>query len=267
MRLQKKISVTLATLLAVIALAYAVFWWTVAKQISAQIDTLWISMTAGGAQIEGAKPEPYGFPWPPAVTFSGTITEANGTVWDLPELTLHGFPLPDSRVGLDAPKGLTLQGPLFPRPVQISLARLLVFLPANLPRSMSIQDLSAWQQAKGEIPIEYLELRAGELNISGGGALQLDTDLQIAGSIAIRITGMEAMLQELAERGILKGQGAQAAQSFLQLLTQVDPVTQQKYFDSEIKIQRRGVYLGPLRLGSLPEIKWDAAQDTKAAQP
>lgn len=258
----KVAGVVLTLLTAGAFLLYGVFWWTVAAQISAQVDTLWVSMGAGGAKTDAEKPEPYGFPGSPAITFKGSVTEANGTIWTFPELTYRGFPIPGFRMSLETPKGFSIQGPLFPNPIEISEGSLFILLPRDLPQSMKVAPLRAWQQKGGMIPVEYLQIRSGDLNVLGRGHLELDENLQLAGTIDSRITGMETMLQTLSDRGILKGQSAVMAQSFLQMLVKVDPVTNEKFFDTQIRIQKRGVFLGPLRIGYMPEILWDAADHT-----
>ena len=255
----KKTGIVLASLAVLLFAAYSAFWWTVSSQISRQIDTLWISMGAGGATTTAEKPEPYGFPAPPTITFKGTVTEANGTIWNFPDLTYRGFPLPGFMMALETPQGFSIQGPMFPHPIEISEASLFVLLPHDLPGSMNSETLRVWQEKGGTIPIEYLLIKSGELNVLGQGFFALDEQLQLAGTVNARITGMESLMATLTEKGVLKGEGAVMAQSFLQMLTKVDPVTQQKFFDTQIKIQKRGVFLGPLRIGYMPEIVWDAA--------
>lgn len=257
----KKTGIALGVLGVLLFAAYAAFWWTVSSQISRQLDTLWVSMGAGGATTTADKPEPYGFPAPPTITFKGSITEANGTIWTFPELTYRGFPLPGFMMALETPKGFSIQGPLFPHPIEISEASLFILLPHDLPSSMNTSTLRSWQEKGGTIPVEYLLVKSGDLNVLGQGFFALDQQLQLAATINTRITGMNSLMATLSEKGILKGDAAGMAQNFLKMLTKVDPVTQQEYFDSQIKIQKRGVFLGPLRIGYMPEIVWDAAAD------
>ena len=65
------------------------------------------------------------------------------------------------------------------------------------------------------------------------------------------------LLADLTEKGVIKGKSAVMAQSFLQMLIQRDPVTGETFFVTGIRIQNRGVFLGPLRVASLPEPPWN----------
>lgn len=256
----RKISISAGVVLLAVFFVYTIFWFIVAAQINKQIETLWVSMSAGGAKIEGEKPSVYGYPFPPAVTFSGQITEQNGTLWTFPELSYHGFPVAGFSMALDAPKGFSLQGVLFPQPIKVDEGYIYVTLPRNLPANMNVAHLRSWQQAGGHIPIDALLFKSGNLLIRGNGFFSLDDKLQLAGEVDARIDGMDDLLQELSTRGILKGGSVSMAQSFLTALSQQDPETGSNYFITQIKIQKRGVFFGPLRIGFMPEIVWDSGE-------
>lgn len=256
----KKLGIGLLSIALLIFAAYSAFWFVVAKQIDEQIATIWVSMGAAGAKTDAVKPKAHGYPFPPIVTFKGDITEENGTLWTFPELTYRGFPLPGFKMALDAPQGFGIQGALFPQPVSVDEGYISITLPTNLPGNMTVENLTAWQQAGGQIPIDALYFRSGELKIQGLGYLNLDEQLQLAGQVDARIVGMGMLLQDLTSRGILNGGSAVMAQNFLNVLSQEDPVTKERFFVTQIKIQKRGVFFGPLRIGYMPEINWEAGE-------
>lgn len=260
----KKISIAAGIILVAVFAVYTIFWFIVSAQINKQIDTIWVSMSAGGAKIVGEKPSVSGYPFPPTVIFSGQITEENGTLWTFPELSYRGFPVAGFSMGLDAPKGFSLQGALFPRPVNIDEGYIYLTLPRDLPGNMNVRNLTVWQQSGSHIPINALLFKSGNLLIRGNGFFALDDKLQLAGEVDARIDGMDELLQELSARGILKGGSISMAQSFLTALSQQDPQTGSNYFVTQIKIQKRGVFFGPLRIGYMPEIVWNAGE--KASQ-
>lgn len=260
MSIAKKLGIIFFIAIALAFAAYSAFWVVVAKQIDSQISTVWVSMGAAGTKTDGVQPKVSGYPFPPTVTFKGTVTAEDGTRWTFPELTYRGFPLPAFHMALNAPQGFGIQGALFPQPVSVDEGYLSIILPSNLPGSMSIENLTAWQQAGGVIPIEALYFRAGELKIQGMGKLNLDEQLQLAGQVDARIVGMGMLLQDLTARGVLQGGSAVMAQNFLNVLSQEDPVTKEKFFVTQIKIQKRGVFFGPLRIGYVPEINWQAGE-------
>ncbi len=252
----KKTLYVLLALLILGVVGYYVVWFKLATELDRQVDSAWQETQASGATIVGIKPKVAGFPFSPTVTFSGTITEKNGTGWSLPKITFRGFPLPGFAQHLEAPQGLEIAGPLFPRPIQLDEAFLTIRLPLNLPTAFNETSVRAWQQANGEMPVERISFKAKELSVSGQGVLSLDDKLQPSGQIMTRVVGMDALLADLTEQGVMKGQSAIMAQSFLQMINQKDPQTGEVYFETPIRIQNRGVFLGPMRVGNLPEIVW-----------
>lgn len=252
----KKLLFVALPLLLIALGVYTVIWYKIAAEIERQVGIAWTDIEAKGAKITAERPKPYGYPFTPMVSFRGSITEGNGRLWTIPEITLRGFFVPGSDVQLLLPAGATLNGPDFPRPIVVQTAGLRAHIPGNMPRAFTQSALKAWQQAGGEIPIREAAFQSDPLRGRGEGALYLDSSLQIAGSLQVRIFGMGDLLADLTERGILQGRSALTAQSFLQLLNQTDPVTGETFFDAPLKIQNRGVFIGPMRVGIIPEIFW-----------
>lgn len=252
----KKALYTSLALFVVALVAYYVFWFTLATALTQQVDSGWEATEASGARIIGEKPKVGGFPFAPKVTFSGMITESNLTSWSIPKIEFRGYPLPGFTQYLELPKGVEISGPAFRRPVVLDEAYLTVRLPLNLPTTFNETTVRAWQQAQGALPVERISFKAKELSVTGSGVLSLDEKLQPSGQIMTRVVGMDALLADLTEEGILKGQSAIMAQSFLQMINQKDPETGEVYFETPIRVQNRGIFLGPMRVATLPEIVW-----------
>ena len=197
------------------------------------------------------------FPFPPTVSFQGTVTDPTKTVWTIPNAVYRGFPVQGFPMKLDMPAGLTISGPAFPQPVVLTEVQLGIQLPFNLPRSFNAGDLKVWQATGEHISIKKLHVKSDMLTIDGQGFVGLDDKLQLSGLITSRVAGLDALLADLTEKGIIKGKSAVMAQSFLQMLIQRDPVTGETFFVTGIRIQNRGVFLGPLRVASLPEPPWN----------
>ena len=237
--------------------AYFVFWKQLETHINQQIDTLWADAQASGVVITGEKPQMSGFPGLPTIKFQGTITDATGLMMMCPEITYTGFPVPGSRMKLDLPAGMTITGYGLPEPVTITEAHVYIMLPYNLPLGVEAKHMQAWQASGGAIPIESLHLKTDILTVDGQGTIGLDEKLQLAGTITTKIIGMDALLADLAERKVIQGKSAVMAQSMIQMLIQNDPVTGEPFFQTALRIQNRGVFLGPLRVASLPELLWN----------
>ncbi len=249
--------VTLSLLL-IAAVGYTIFWKQLETHINQQIDTMWADAATQGVVITGEKPRMTGFPGLPTIKFQGTITDATGLLMTCPEITYTGFPLPGQRMKLDLPAGVTITGYGRPEPVIVNEAHLYILLPYNLPRGVEAADMQAWQASGGAIPIESLFLRTDILKIEGQGTIGLDEKLQLSGLIDTKMVGVDALLADLAERGVMQGKSAAMAQSFLQMMIKHDPLTNEPYIQTPLRIQNRGVFLGPLRVASLPELFWNS---------
>jgi hypothetical protein len=249
----------LAILLILLAFAgYAYVWRHIADRIDQQIDIAWSDAESFGIVITGEKPQVYGFPFFPTISFQGTVTGPAQTTLTIPEAILRGFPVQGFPVKMEMPSGLTINSPGFLQPIVVTEARFRIQLPFNLPRSFNQADLKAWQATGEHIPIKELHIKSSLLSIDGEGYIGLDDKLEISGLITSRVAGMDALLADMTEKGVIKGKSAVMAQSFLQMLIQRDPVTGETFFVTGIRIQNRGVFLGPLRVASLPEPHWNS---------
>lgn len=249
--------ILIGLLLMIAGAGYIVFWKNLETQVNGQIDILWADAQSSGVIITGEKPRVSGFPFIPRIHFQGTITDATGLLLTCPDITYSGFPVPGSRMKLDFPAGLTVSGAGLPQPTIVNEAHLYIRLPYNLPRGAEEAQIRAWQASGGTVPVESLHIKTDLLDVSAEGTVGLDEQLQISGLLNARIAGLDALLADLSEKGVIRGQNAIAAQSVLQMLIQRDPVTGETFFQTAIRLQNRGVYLGPLRVGSLPELFWN----------
>ena len=257
MKLLKLLLIILIPIVLIGGVIYHAFWKQLEKHINQQIDTIWVDAQTSGMAITGEKPRLEGYPGVPVVRFQGSITDATGLTMNFPDITYRGFPVPGSRMTLDMPSGVTMTGPVLPEPVVVREAHLYIKLPYNLPSGPEEAYIRAWQANGGTIPIESLYLKTDLVRMAGEGFIGLDEQLQLAGTINAKVVGLDALMADLTEKKIMEGRSAIMAQSFLQMLIQHDPVTQEPYVQTAIRIQNRGVFLGPLRVASLPELFWN----------
>lgn len=250
-----------------LGLAGYIFIWDASNKIlSRQVDALWNSMENSGAKIVGDKPQVRGFPGKPRLEFSGSITEFNGTQWEIPQLIYSGFPLPSSDLHFQMPQGFVLSGPLMKRTIKIDEVTLNFTIPIYLPSNGSREEIEVWQKNGGHFPINLLKVRAGPTDMLAAGHIKLDERLQIAGELQARVEGMDVLLADLTEQGVLKGTSAMTAQNFLRMLMEKDPATGKEFFPTTITIQKNGIFIGPLRVGSLPELTWSSGNQPDPRQ-
>lgn len=267
MNKRKLLFCTFGALLLFGVVAYYMFWFSVAAEIERQIDLAWDKAQVQGVTITGQKPRVKGFPGYPQIYFSGFVYEQNGTQWTLPAVYLRGFPVPGFDVALEMPQGMSIGGKPYPHPVELDRFFLSIHLPSQMPASTDVKEIRAWQQSGHVIPVNMIAFKVKEMMVQGQGQVGLDERLQITGQIMTRVVGFDSLLADLTEKGMMKGKSAVMAQSFLQIINQKDPKSGETFFDTPIRIQNHGVFLGPLRVATLAPMVWEESGDDRLPTP
>jgi hypothetical protein len=143
-----------------------------------------------------------------------------------------------------------------PRPIPIDQLRLDLDFPSNFPLHMTLQTMSVWRDKGGQIAIPNLVILSSSLTLAGNGFLELDQNLQPSGRINLKVTGFEDLLTRLEQDGIMKGPSVKITRSFAQMMTKTDPETNSSFIMTELRIQDQGIFLGPMRIGTIQKINW-----------
>ncbi len=249
--------VTLISSLVILAfIVYGVIWVLIAREMTRNLDDIWNNQERYRIVIAGNEPAITGFPAPPTITFSGSVTDRNGLIYASPAFIYRGFPLPTQAITLEAPQGIDFSGPVLRTPVHLDMLKLRVRIPAGFPTKFDATTIRAWQQQGGTLPVEDLEVLRGSLKLDGSGYLNLDEKLQPSGMLTVKLTGIDDLLNELVANKTIGEKQALMAQSLLNLMSQKDTATGETSITTGIRIQSGGVFLGPLRVASLPEWRW-----------
>lgn len=252
------IAVNILSVLIILGFAvYTVAWFAIAREMQNHIDDIWASQEKLLLHFEGEKPVVSGFPAPPEFSFSGRLTDRSGMIYETHAITYRGFPLPTQRMTISAPEGLTFSGPLLRLPVRLDNFHLAIRLPAEFPGQFDAETLREWQQRGGSIPVEELKIIKGSLVLVADGYVQLDAALQPEGTLTAKIIGLDELLHEFAANGVIAEKQVLMGQSLLNLMSQKDETTGVTSVNVGIRIQDGGVYLGPLRVASFPEWRWE----------
>lgn len=238
---------------------YSMAWFAFVKQAQRMIDYAWSNMTETGYTISGEKPEFRGYPFPPHLEFSGKITNQYGLSIDIPEMEYVGFPASTQVQFFDFPKGFKLVAPFLSRPLVIDGLSAQIRIPAQLPLSARPDDLREWPKQENPFRIERLVARSGMIIVDGDGTIGLSETLQLDGMLNTRVQGMNLLFDQMAMEGNFPKKDMDAAKGFLEMLSKNDPDTGQKYFETTLRIQDRGAFFGPLRIATIPELKWGEA--------
>lgn len=258
--MKKLLSIFLFSLSGIIVLVfclYSLMWYLVAKQTQKQIDALWQNAATSGVTISGEKPRVSGYPSPPAIHFEGKITDSQGIEWTIPALDVLGFFIPAQTIYAELPQGATITGDMIPeKKIILTAAALRLFLPEDLPMSLNEESIKSWQKSNGGITVEWISVLAPPLSFEGGGKIGLDDKLQISADFPLQIKGVDILLANLAEQKIITGKQALMAQGLAQVLNEKDPKTGEPVMNANLRIQKRGVFIGPMRIATLQEIIW-----------
>ncbi len=119
---------------------------------------------------------------------------------------------------------------------------------------LSEASLSAWRDDGGTVEVKELSLDWGPLGLGLGGTLSLDDGLQPSGAFSARMTGYAETLQALAQTGAVSGGTARTATMGLGMIARPNEAGVST-LSVPLTIQNRAVYLSPLKVATLPEIR------------
>lgn len=238
-------------------IAYGGLWIYVAQQMTRTLDTIWASQEEYLISIDALQPTITGFPAPPKAVFSGSLTDRNRFTYASPELSYQGFSFPTQAITINAPQGLDFSGPILKASVHLDNFFLRVRLPADFPNRYDRKTLEAWRLNGGTLPIESLKISRSSVKLEGDGYLTLDETLQPEGEIKVIVSGLDDLIQELAKNKTIGEKQAIMAQSLLNLMSQKDETTGISAITTALRIQQGGIFLGPMRVASVPEWKWE----------
>lgn len=237
---------------------YSLMWALVSRQMDRQIEALWSAATEQGIEITGERPEVTGYPAPPTLRFSGRIRKKDtGQEWEIPELEVIGFFLPGQVVYAELPQGLTLRGDkVLENIANITAAGIRIRLPHDFPLSMNEETIRKWQKGGEQISIEWLSVLSPPLTLEGKGTAGLDNSLAPKGQIDVRIAGIDVLLETLVKDQVVAGRDAAILKGFASLLNERDEKTGKPLMATTFRIEERGIFLGPLKIGETAPLPW-----------
>jgi len=114
-------------------------------------------------------------------------------------------------------------------------------------RALALEgDAGVWSRAGGVVRVEDAELSWGPAHLTGEGDVTLDTQARLDGRLSVRITDPDALADALVEGGLVPEENEQA----LRLATMLAPRSEEGV-SLPFRIREGGIYLGPVRLGSV----------------
>jgi hypothetical protein len=241
-------------------LTYSGAWFFMAAQIREQIAALPEQAAKNGIVIDGAFSDVSGFPFSPAVHFSGRLRAPDSTLV-IPDLLARGFPLPGQTIRLTAPQGAHLEPGTNGRIVDSDLwaaqfISITGIIPSPLPRDGTIESLKIWRDEGGQIVITSFALHKETLDVKGRGVLTLDDALQPAGEVHAEIGGYEDFIGYLKRKNLIKRKQEFFVQAALGVLARTNPATGARYLAADLTLQKQELFLGPLEVLELSSVQW-----------
>ena len=128
------------------------------------------------------------------------------------------------------------------------------------PPALETRSLTAWSHAGGSLLIDGAQLRWGPVSVDTTGALELDRNLQPAGSLNTELTGFGPAVEALAANGWIRAKDVHTIKAVLGGLAPRSGPGGQPVVKLPISLHDRFVHIGPFRLTALPALIWAGDQ-------
>ncbi len=241
-------------LLVLLLTTYTAFWFWMAGEIRKEMDALPAEAAKNGVQIVPGAMGVRGYPLIHEAWFSGSIA-ADGTVIEVPLLEARSFFLPQTPLSAEMPQGFNITHPADASVWSPNYLLVQTVIPKSFPEFFR-EDLAAWRDAGNRIVFGNIELGKNSLRLKGNGHVLLDANLQPAGEFNARITGHMDFLAWLQQQNHIETRDALIATAVLSGLSKTDPASNELYMEAALMLQNRMLFVGPLRLASLPPVVW-----------
>ncbi|MDR3425173.1 MAG: DUF2125 domain-containing protein [Alphaproteobacteria bacterium] len=118
--------------------------------------------------------------------------------------------------------------------------------------------VDAWNKDSGIVEFDDFSVSWGVLDLTSQGTLGFDDDLQPEGAFAGTIAEPEKTMQALIDHGFIAMHDTSLLFSAMRLLAKPSP-RGSKGMELPITIQLGGLFFGPIRIFTFPEIEWPVA--------
>ncbi|MGB9152991.1 MAG: DUF2125 domain-containing protein [Alphaproteobacteria bacterium] len=116
-------------------------------------------------------------------------------------------------------------------------------------------DVDAWSKDSGLVEFDDFSMNWGVLELTSKGAMGFDDDLQPEGAFAGTVGNSEKTVQALMDGGFILIHDKAMLMSALDLFAKPS-IHGGKTLDLPITVQLGGLFFGPIRIFTFPEIEW-----------
>ncbi|MGE4352218.1 MAG: DUF2125 domain-containing protein [Bdellovibrionales bacterium] len=124
-----------------------------------------------------------------------------------------------------------------------------------------------WNDASGVLEFDSLELNWGPLTLSAKGTVGLSNDLQPEGAFSGKVEGLDETVAQLVLAGTIQSKQESLLRSSISILAHPSGVMGSSEPILPISVQGGGLYLGPVRIMSVPKLEWPHRPDQESGKP
>lgn len=119
------------------------------------------------------------------------------------------------------------------------------------------ESVAAWNDASGVFEFDRFYVVWGPVTVNANGTVGLSPSLQPEGAFSGRIEGLDQGIDALARQGAITKRQEALVRNSINVLSRPSGLTGNSTPIVPISIQGGNLYLGPVRLMDLPDLKWD----------
>lgn len=154
--------------------------------------------------------------------------------------------------------------PLGNRLDQLSFDLRVMGVPPDFTNTASIRN---WNNNSGVIEFDQLDLLWGPLAVSAKGTVGLNSKLQPEGAFSGKVEGLEDTIDELVSAGTIKDNQEALLRSSIGVLARPSSIMEGSAPIVPVSLQDGGLYLGPVRVMTIPNIDWPRTDEAAAPVP
>ncbi len=125
--------------------------------------------------------------------------------------------------------------------------------------------VAAWNNVSGVVDFDDLKMEWGPTKLAAKGTLGFDDDLQPEGAFSSAIDHPKEVMKALMEHEFIAKRQAGMLDSAMSLFAK--PAGGSPGMEIPVAVQLGGLFLGPVKIFSFPEIEWPKAEATAPAVP
>lgn len=124
------------------------------------------------------------------------------------------------------------------------------------PDFTKTDEIKAWNEASGVLEFDQLDLLWGPLGISAKGTVGLNSELQPEGAFSGKVERLDLAIDQLVSKGAIEQRQEALLRSSIGVLARPSGMMGGSAPIVPISMQSGGLYLGPVRIMTIPPITW-----------